>query len=102
MLNTRTWKRRSKLSAVSFSLNQVARAALPASSVCGQSEKWGGGEMDFQIHEQTYFLSLAEDEKQWEVFVSTPDGPRAVPVYVDAPKLGPLVVLQEEKQRMPN
>jgi hypothetical protein len=58
--------------------------------------------MDFQVHEQTYFLSLAEDEKQWEVFVATPDGPRAVPVYVDAAKFGPLVVLQEEKQRMPN
>ena len=58
--------------------------------------------MDFQVHEQTYFLSLAEDNGQWEVFVATPTGPRAVPVYVDAPRLGPLVVLQEEKQRMPN
>ena len=58
--------------------------------------------MDFQVHEQTYFLSLAEDEKRWEVFVDTPDGPRAVPVYVDAANLGPTVVLQEEKHRMPN
>jgi len=58
--------------------------------------------MDFQVHEETYFLSLAEDEKQWEVFVATPTGPRAVPVYVDAPKSGPIVVLQEEKHRMPN
>jgi hypothetical protein len=101
MLNTRTWKRRSKLSAVSFSLNQVARAALPASSVCGAIRKVGG-EMDFQVHEQTYFLSLGEDEKQWEVFVSTPAGAMSIPVYVDAPKSGPIVVLQEEKQRMPN
>ncbi|HWY21602.1 MAG TPA: hypothetical protein VNX26_10305 [Candidatus Acidoferrum sp.] len=58
--------------------------------------------MDFQVHEQTYFLSLAEDNGQWEVFLATPTGPRAVPVYVDAPRLGSLVVLQEEKQRMPN
>ncbi len=58
--------------------------------------------MDFQVHEQTYFLSLAEDEKQWEVFVATPTGTRPVPVYVDAAKFGSLVVLQEEKQRMPN
>lgn len=58
--------------------------------------------MDFQVHEQTYFLSLAEDEQQWEVFVATPTGPRPVPVYVDAAKLGSLVVLQEEKHRMPN
>ena len=46
--------------------------------------------MDFQVHEQTYFLSLAEDEKQWEVFVATPTGARPMPVYVDAPKSGPL------------
>ena len=58
--------------------------------------------MDFQVHEQTYFLSLAEDERQWEVFVSTPTGARPVPVYVDAAKFRPLVVLQEEKHRMPN
>jgi hypothetical protein len=58
--------------------------------------------MDFQVHEQTYFLSLAEDEKQWEVFVATPTGARPVPVYVDAAESGPIVVLQEEKHRMPN
>ena len=40
--------------------------------------------MDFQVNEQTYFLSLAEDEKQWEVFVSTPAGAMSIPVYVDA------------------
>ena len=58
--------------------------------------------MDFQVQEQTYFLSLAEDERQWEVFVSTPRGARPVPIYVDAAKFASLVVLQEEKQRMPN
>ena len=58
--------------------------------------------MDFQVHEQTYFLSLAEDEKRWEVFVETPTGVRPVPVYADAAKLASVVVLHEEKQRMPN
>jgi hypothetical protein len=58
--------------------------------------------MDFQVHEQTYFVSLGEDEKQWEVFVSTPAGAMPIPVYVDAAKFGPVVVLQEEKHRMPN
>jgi hypothetical protein len=58
--------------------------------------------MDFQVNEQTYFLSLAEDDKQWLVFVSTPAGAMPIPVYVDAPQLGPLVVLQEEKHRIPN
>ena len=58
--------------------------------------------MDFQVNDQTYFLSLAEDDKRWEVCVSTPSGALAIPVYVDAPEAGPLVVLQEEKHRLPN
>jgi hypothetical protein len=58
--------------------------------------------MDFQVHEQTYFLSLAEDEKRWECFVATPDGARPVPVYVDAAEAGPIVVLAEERHRLPN
>jgi hypothetical protein len=58
--------------------------------------------MDFQVNEQTYFVNLAEDEKQWEVFVSTPAGAMSIPIYVDAVELAPFVVLQGEKQRMPN
>jgi len=58
--------------------------------------------MDFQVHEQTYFLSLAEDEKQWLVFVDTPTGARPIPVYVDAPELYSSVLVREEKQRIPN
>lgn len=58
--------------------------------------------MDFQVNEQTYFLSLAEDEKLWEFFVSTPNGARPISVYVDAPQSGPLLVLQEGRHRMPN
>jgi hypothetical protein len=58
--------------------------------------------MDFQVHEETYFLSLAEDDRQWEVFVATPTGARSVPVYVDATSSEPVVVLHEQKQRLPN
>ena len=58
--------------------------------------------MDFQVNEQTYFLSLAEDEKKWLVFLSTPTGARPIPVYVDGPESEPLVVLEEENHRMPN
>jgi hypothetical protein len=58
--------------------------------------------MDFQVQEQTYFLTLADDDKRWEVFVATPTGARPVPVYEDAETLLPMVVLQEEKHRMPN
>jgi hypothetical protein len=59
-------------------------------------------EMDFQVNEQTYFLSLAEDDMRWEVFVSTPAGAVPIPVYEDAAEGRPLVVLQEEKHRLPN
>ena len=76
----------------------MTRAALPASSVCRAFRKWG--EMDFQVQEQTYFINLAEEG--WEVMVATPTGAMPIPVYVDAAKSGPIVVLHEEKQRMPN
>jgi hypothetical protein len=60
--------------------------------------------MDFQVNEQTYFVNLAEDEKQWEVFVATPAGAMSIPIYVDAAESEPLVVIQEEKRkrRLPN
>ena len=58
--------------------------------------------MDFQVHEQTYFLGLAEDERRWLFFVSTPTGMRPIPIYAAGPDSEPLIVLQEEKQRIPN
>ena len=61
-----------------------------------------GDEMDFQVNEQTYFLSLAEDERRWKVFVSTPTGAWRIPVYEDAADSDTLVVLQDEKHRLPN
>jgi hypothetical protein len=58
--------------------------------------------MDFQVNERTYFLSLAEDERRWRVFVSTPRGAWRIPVYEDAAESEPLLVLQEEKHRIPS
>lgn len=58
--------------------------------------------MDFQVHDDTYFVNLAEDERRWLVFVSTPTGSRSIPVYVDMAESEPLVVVQEEKHRIPN
>jgi hypothetical protein len=59
--------------------------------------------LDFQVNDQTYFLGLADDERRWLLFVSTPTGTRPIPVYVDAPEESDqLVVVQEEKQRIPN
>jgi hypothetical protein len=41
--------------------------------------------LNFQVNEETYYLGLADDERQWLVFVETPTGTRRIPVYVDAP-----------------
>ena len=39
--------------------------------------------MDFQVNDQTYFVSLGENPGEWHVFVSTPNGARSIPVYND-------------------
>ena len=41
--------------------------------------------MDFQVNNETYFLDLSDDERQWLVFAETATGVRRIPVYVDAP-----------------
>jgi hypothetical protein len=56
--------------------------------------------MDFQVQGQTYFINLADDG--WEMLVATPTGAMEIPVYVDAGDSRPIVVLQEEKHRLPN
>ena len=53
--------------------------------------------MNFQINGDTYFLSLAEDERRWLVFVSTPSGGRGIPVYEDAPDFRPFAVVDDEE-----
>ena len=56
--------------------------------------------MNFQINDETYFLSLSQSERSWLLFVSTPNGAREVPVYVDAPESEDLrVVIGDEKTR---
>ena len=56
--------------------------------------------MDFQINNETYFLSLADDERRWLVEVETPTGMRRIPVYVDAPDFEEdLKVVVEDKDR---
>ncbi|MFY9980475.1 MAG: hypothetical protein WA252_11170 [Candidatus Sulfotelmatobacter sp.] len=59
--------------------------------------------MNFQVRDETYFLGLAEDERRWLLFVSTPKGIRPIPVYVDAPELdSDFVTPNEESHRRPN
>ncbi len=58
-----------------------------------------GDKMDFQVNGETYFLSLAENERQWVVFVETAEGSRPVPVYVDGAEAEDLTVVVEDKER---
>ncbi len=58
-----------------------------------------GHELDFQVNNETYFLDLSEDERQWLVFAQTHTGLRRIPVYIDAPIADELLVLVEDKDR---
>jgi len=59
--------------------------------------------MDFQVNGETYFLSLAENERRWLVFVSTDTGARPVPVYEDVPEFKSFAVVEDKKKRrIPN
>jgi hypothetical protein len=53
--------------------------------------------MDFQVNGETYFLSLAEDERRWLVFVEGATGSRTIPVYEDASEFQDLNVVMEDK-----
>ena len=55
-------------------------------------------DVDFQVNGETYFLSLAEDERRWLVFVSTATGARPLPVYVDGPESEDLTLVVEDKE----
>ncbi|HZZ15836.1 MAG TPA: hypothetical protein VFE08_07735 [Candidatus Sulfotelmatobacter sp.] len=48
------------------------------------------------------FLSLAEDERRWEFFVSTATGAREIPVYVDSPLEERVMLVQADEDRLPN
>ena len=60
--------------------------------------------MDFQVNGETYFLSLAEDERRWLVFLETDTGTRPLPVYEDVPEFKNFAVVIEDKKkhRIPN
>jgi len=56
-------------------------------------------EVDFQVNGETYFVSLAEDEPRWLVFVEGATGPRRVPVYVDEDEIQDLKIVVEDKEK---
>ncbi len=53
--------------------------------------------MDFQINDETYFLSLAENERKWLVMVETPTGTRDIPVYDDGPEFEEFKLVVEDR-----
>jgi len=53
--------------------------------------------LDFEVNNETYFLDLSSDERQWIVLAETPTGLRRIPVYVDAPITDEFPVLVEDK-----
>jgi len=55
--------------------------------------------LDFQVNNETYFLDLSEDERQWLVFAQTPTGVRRIPVYVDVPDFEDLTVVIDDEER---
>jgi hypothetical protein len=56
-------------------------------------------EVDIQINGETYFLTLAEDERKWLVLVESASGVRPVPVYEDVSEFEELSLVVEDKLR---
>jgi hypothetical protein len=55
--------------------------------------------VNFEVNGETYFLSLADDERRWLVFVEGATGARDVPVYEDAAEFEDLKIVVEDKER---
>jgi len=59
--------------------------------------------LNFEVNDETYFLDLSEDARQWLVFVETPTGARRIPVYVDeANPYDQPVVVEDNKRKIVN
>jgi hypothetical protein len=91
-----TSKTKSKLSALSCQLSAGAPCGAPC---CNWQAKGRGIEVDFQVNGETYFLSLAEDERRWLVFVESATGSRDVPVYVDEAESDDFKLVVDDKER---
>jgi len=55
--------------------------------------------VDFQVNGETYFVSLADDQRRWLVMVESHTGTRDVPVYVDEAEIEDLKIVVEDKKR---
>jgi hypothetical protein len=53
--------------------------------------------LQFEVNGQNYFLAFVEDERRWYVFLNTATGINRIPVYVDAPATGKIVLAEKTK-----
>jgi hypothetical protein len=58
-----------------------------------------GDEVNFEVNGETYFLSLADDERRWLVFVEGAAGARSLPVYVDSEELEDVKIVVDDNER---
>jgi hypothetical protein len=58
--------------------------------------------LQFEVNGQTYFLAFVEEDRRWYVFAPTSAGVRRIPVYVDAPISGKIVLAEEGKPTLSN
>jgi hypothetical protein len=58
--------------------------------------------LQFEVNGQTYFLAFVEEDRRWYVFAPTSAGVRRIPVYVDAPISGKIVLAEEAKPTLSN
>jgi hypothetical protein len=49
-----------------------------------------------------YFLGFVEDERRWYVFAPTVSGLNRLPVYIDTPAMGKILLADESKQTITN
>jgi len=77
----------------------MTRIGFVREDLCDPWQVFRRIKLDFQVNGETYFLSLAEDDRRWQVFVSTPTGPRSVPVYEDAEESEDVRIVIEDKDR---
>jgi hypothetical protein len=58
--------------------------------------------MDFQVNDRTYFLNIGDDDSGWEVMVATPNGPCQIRVHRDTRDSRRVIMLGDERGRLPN
>ena len=75
----------------------LGNSAQDDSVILGTSK--GETNLDFQVNNETYFLDLSAETRQWLVFVETPMGTRRIPVYEDEPTSEDVRVIVEDKKR---